>query len=164
MHEQSNPWIQSFLNYLSYEKRYSVHTLTSYSNDIIGFFDFLEITFGKTSITAIDQNQVRSWLANLKENKLEARSINRKISALRTFFKYHQRTSTVDHSPLEHVIRPKQSKRLPVFIKEEDTEKLVHALDASAEDWKGLNARLLITIFYATGMRLSELISLKEKQ
>ncbi len=164
MHEQSNPWIQSFLNYLSYEKRYSVHTLTSYSNDIIGFFDFLELTFGKTGITAIDQNQVRSWLADLKENKLEARSINRKISALRTFFKYHQRTGTVDHSPLEQVIRPKQNKRLPVFIKEEDTERLMDALNASAEDWKGLNARLLITIFYATGMRLSELISLKEKQ
>jgi integrase/recombinase XerC len=156
--------IQSFLDYLKYEKRYSIHTLTSYQNDLLGFIDFLEIQFGRVSLSEISHNHVRSWLAGLKEGGIGASSINRKISSLKSFFKYHLKTGGIAASPMTRVISPKNSKRLPVFVKEEDTRKLVEALHASTENWKSLNAKMLIIIFYATGMRLSELINLKEKQ
>lgn len=160
----TNSFIQSFLEYLKYEKRYSIHTLTSYQTDLVDFFDYLDKQFGKISLKEIDHNYVRSWLANLKEKKLSSKSINRKISSLKSFFKYHLRTGTIEATPMSKVISPKMSKRLPVFVKEQDTKKLIETLSQSTENWKTLNAKMLISIFYATGMRLSELINLKEKQ
>lgn len=156
--------VQSFLEYLKYEKRYSIHTLTSYQTDLVDFFDYLDAQFGKISLKGIDHNYVRSWLANLKAKKLSSKSINRKISTLKSFFKYHLRTGTIEATPMSKVISPKISKRLPVFIKEDDTKRLVETLSQSTDSWKTLNAKMLISIFYETGMRLSELINLKEKQ
>ena len=156
--------VQSFLEYLKYEKRYSIHTLTSYQTDLVDFFDYLDGQFGKISLKEIDHNYVRSWLASLKEKNLTSKSINRKISSLKSFFKYHLRTGTIDATPMSKVISPKISKRLPVFVKEEDTKRMVETLSQSTENWKTLNAKMLITVFYETGMRLSELINLKEKQ
>jgi integrase/recombinase XerC len=155
---------QSFLDYLKFEKRYSIHTLTSYQTDLVGFFNYLSTQFGKTYLKDINHSYIRSWLASLKNDGLTSKSINRKISSLKSFFKYHLRIGTINATPMVNVISPRNNKRLPVFIKEEDTKKLVAALDQSAEDWKTLNAKMLITIFYATGMRLNELITLKEKQ
>jgi len=156
--------IQSFLDYLKFERRYSPHTLTSYTTDLIDFFDYLESQFDVVDVKAISSGFIRSWLAGLKEKGLASKSVNRKISSLKSFFKYLLKTGEIENSPMNSVISPKISKRLPVFMKEEDTKKLVVALNQSAEDWKSLNAKMLITIFYATGMRLSELINLKEKQ
>ena len=156
--------IQSFLDYLKFERRYSPHTLTSYTTDLIDFFDYLESHFDIVDVKAINSGFIRSWLAGLKEKGLTSKSVNRKISSLKSFFKYLLKTGEIENSPMNNVISPKISKRLPVFMKEEDTKKLVLALNQSAEDWKSLNAKMLITIFYATGMRLSELINLKEKQ
>ncbi len=156
--------IQSFLDYLKFEKRYSIHTLTSYKTDLIDFIDFLELKFGGSSLEDINHNFIRSWLAHLKEKGLSSKTLNRKISSLKSFFKYHLKTGTIEATPMAKVISPKIGKRLPVFMKEEDTKKLVEGLNQSTEDWKTLNAKMLITIFYATGMRLSELVNLKEKQ
>ncbi|MBK5270523.1 MAG: tyrosine-type recombinase/integrase [Bacteroidia bacterium] len=156
--------IQSFLDYLKYEKRYSVHTLTSYQTDLIDFFDYLEAQFGDVSLKDINHNFIRSWLAHLKNKGMTSKSLNRKISSLNSFFKYQLKTEMIDASPMVNVINPKISKRLPVFIKESETKKLIESLSHSTEDWKTLNARMLITIYYYTGMRLTELITLKEKQ
>jgi integrase/recombinase XerC len=156
--------IQSFLDYLKYEKRYSAHTLISYRIDLIDFIDFMGIQFSSVSLKEVNHSYVRSWLAGLKERGLTSKSINRKISCLKSFFRYHLRTGTIEYTPMAQVISPKVSKRLPVFIKEEDTRKLVETLHQSAENWKSQNAKMLVIIFYATGMRLSELINLKEKQ
>jgi len=156
--------IQSFLDYLKYEKRYSVHTLTSYQTDLTAFYGYLDKQFGNMLMRDIDPNYIRSWMAYLKETRLTSKSINRKISCLKSFFKYYLRTGHIETSPMAKVISPKISKRLPVFVKEGDTKKMVEALSQSTEDWKSLNARMLVTIFYATGMRLSELINLKDKQ
>ncbi|MEI2739526.1 MAG: tyrosine-type recombinase/integrase [Chitinophagaceae bacterium] len=156
--------IQSFLDYLKYEKRYSIHTLTSYEADLGEFIDFLEKQFGGISITEVSHSYVRSWLASLKEKGLTSRSINRKISSLKSFFKYHLRTGTIESTPMAQVISPKIGKRLPVFVKEADTVKMVESLNQSTDSWRSLNAKMLIIIFYATGMRLSELIHLKERQ
>lgn len=156
--------IQSFIDYLRFEKRYSVHTIISYQTDLADFFNYLNIQFGKLTIKEISSSFIRSWLAQLKEAELTSKSINRKISSLRSFFKFLLKTGVIDSTPMNNIITPKVSKRLPVFIKEEDTKKLIETLNQSSEDWKTLNGKMLITLFYATGMRLNELISLREKQ
>lgn len=161
---QERPFIQSFLDYLKFEKRYSAHTLLAYTNDLTDFFDFLETQYGIREIREIQPTIVRSWLASLKDAGRGAVTLNRKISSLKSFFKYHLRTGTVVQSPMAQVISPKKSKRLPVFVREDDTGTLLKNLQVAAEDWKSLNTKMLVSIFYATGMRLSELIGLKEGQ
>ena len=157
-------FIQSFLGYLKFEKRYSIHTFTSYETDLTDFFDYLNVHFGDVLLADINHNFIRSWLADLKNRGLTSRSINRKISSLKSFFKYHLRRGVIESTPMSYIISLKISKRLPVFVKEEETRKLVLTLNQFTENWKTLNAKMLITIFYSTGMRLSELISLNEKQ
>lgn len=156
--------IQSFIDYLKFEKRYSVHTVTSYQTDLSAFFDYLDLQFGKLSLHEITAGFIRSWLAGLKDAGMSSKSINRKISTLRSFFKYQLKTGKLEVSPTANIIAPKIGKRLPVFIKEQDTKELLQSLAGLTEDWKTLNAKMLLTLFYTTGMRLSELISLKEKQ
>ena len=156
--------VQPFLEYLKYEKRYSVNTLTSYQNDLFDFIDFMDTQYGGTDLKGIGQPMVRSWLAKLKDRGMSGKTINRKISVLKTFFKYNLKTGEIQSSPMTKVSSQKVAGTLPVFVKEEDTRELIRILGQSAEDWKSLNAKMLITIFYATGMRLSELLNLKEKQ
>jgi len=157
------PLVQPFIDYLKFEKRYSPHTVRSYQDDLIQFFQFLNKTFGDVSLNEIISSYVRSWLASLKEEELTARSINRKLSTLKSFFKYQVRTGELQQTPMTNVIAPKASKRLPSFIPETDLAALLYTLRFT-EDWKGLNAKMLLSLFYFTGMRLSELINLKESQ
>ena len=163
MHQPRQNEARLFLDYLRYEKRYSAHTIRSYQDDLLQFFSFVAGQFGETPPGEITHQLVRSWLAGLRDQGISAKSINRKISALKSFYKYCKKNDLVSHNPLLKVITPKTSKRLPVFIKENDTKELLAAV-GHTDDWKGLNAKMLISIFYATGMRLSELIGLKEKQ
>ena len=156
--------IQSFLDYLKFERRYSAHTIRSYQDDLRQFGEYLKKDYDEILIVKTDHVIVRSWLAQLKENDISAKSINRKISSLKSFFKYHLKAGTITQSPMGKIISPKISKRLPVFIKEEDTSKLISASLIATEDWKSLNTHLLVTLFYGTGMRLSELVNLKENQ
>jgi integrase/recombinase XerC len=158
------PEIQSFIDYLKFEKRYSVHTIRSYHDDLVQFFDFLDKQFGKPALKEMSSSFVRSWLASLKEDDVTARTINRKISTLKSFFKFQLKQGKIENTPMGNIISPKISKRLPVFIKEKDLVALTNALNTNTEDWDSLNTKMLITIFYSTGMRLSELINLKEKQ
>jgi len=156
--------IQPFLEYLKYEKRFSVHTFTSYQNDLTDFIRFLDTAFGGAALADVNHSFVRSWLAGLKDRGLSAKTINRKISTLKSFFRYCLKTGAIEATPMVNIISPKAGKRLPSFVKEEDLERLIYALNQSADDWKSLNAKMIISIFYATGMRLSELLNLKEKQ
>src|ERR1051326_7770516 len=106
MPESNNPEIQSFIEYLKFEKRYSLYTITSYQTDLLDFFNYLEQQFGKTAIKKIDHSYIRSWLASLKANRLTAKSINRKISSLRSFFKYLMKTGIIENTPMSNVISP----------------------------------------------------------
>lgn len=164
MIDNNSTEIRAFIDYLKFEKRYSAHTIVSYQTDLSAFFEYLGKQYGDLELKKITHSFIRSWLAGLKDKKLTSRSINRKISTLRSFFKYHLKRGAISMMPTINIITPKMSKRLPVFVKEADTKLLLVTLNASTEDWKTLNARLLISLFYATGMRLSELINLKEKQ
>lgn len=158
------PEIQSFIDYLKFEKRYSAHTIRSYHDDLIQFSVFLDTQFGNVNLKEISQSLIRSWLASLKENDVTARTINRKISTLKSFFKFQLKQGQIENTPMFNVHAPKISKRLPVFIKEKELADLTKALETNTEDWDSLNTKMLITIFYATGMRLSEVINLREKQ
>jgi integrase/recombinase XerC len=162
--QKTDQRIQSFLDYLRFEKRYSQHTIISYQTDLVDFWSFMDKDYGGLGLKEVTHGFIRSWLAGLKEQKLSSRTINRKISSLRSFFKYHLRRGEIDVLPTANVTSPKISKRLPVFIKESETKELITSLGQASEDWKSLNAKMLILLFYATGMRLSELIGLKERQ
>ena len=164
MKEPVFPETQSFIDYLRFEKRYSIHTVISYQTDLADLFSYLNSQFGTQSLKQITQGFIRSWLANLKESGLTSKSINRKISSLRSFFKFLLKNGIIDSSPMANIIAPKMSNRLPAFIKEEDAKQLIESMNHASEDWESLNGKMLITLFYATGMRLNELISLKEKQ
>jgi len=155
--------LNAFLAYLQFEKRYSVHTITAYSNDLIQFFDFIATQYDGMDYTAITGTMVRSWLASMKEEELTGKTLNRKISSLKSFYKYQIQQGHLVKSPMETVISPKISKRLPSFIAENDMEQLFLNL-SFAEGWKGYTEKMVIQLFYATGMRLSELIGCKENQ
>lgn len=155
--------LNAFLAYLQFEKRYSIHTITAYSNDLIQFFDFIETQYEGMPYTQLTGTMVRSWLASMKEVEMTGKTLNRKISSLKSFFKYQIQQGQLVKSPMETVISPKISKRLPVFVAENDMEQLLLNL-SFAEGWKGLTEKMVIQLFYATGMRLSELIQCKENQ
>lgn len=154
---------QRFIDYLKFEKRYSANTVRAYKDDLKQFFDFLELTFGSMDIPAISTPFVRSWLASLKEQKITSKSINRKISSLKSFFKYLLRTGSLNRSPMNGIISPKTGKRLPVYVEEKDMLLLNNHVEFP-DNWMGKTDRLLIRMFYNTGVRLTELVTLKNGQ
>ncbi|HEY4965873.1 MAG TPA: tyrosine-type recombinase/integrase [Puia sp.] len=154
---------QPFIDYLKFEKRYSAHTIRAYTDDLDQFFSYLNTGFGETAVSAITAPFIRSWLASLKEQKIASKSINRKISSLKSFFKYQLRTGSLEKSPMAGVISPKSGKRLPVYVEEKDMLLLLNSVEFP-NDWAGKTDRLLIRILYNTGMRLSELVTLKNGQ
>ena len=153
--------IQHFLDYLKFQKRYSQHTVISYKNDLDSFFNYLHQQFGETPLPEIKTTFIRSWLAELKQQGMESKSINRKISTLKTFFKYQLQQQTIMVSPMTAVISPKISKRLPQFIDKKDIATLFEHVEFP-DSWDGKTQRLLIELFYNTGMRQAELVGLKE--
>ena len=155
--------IQEFINYLKFQKRYSQHTIISYQNDLTAFFDFLELQFGKTALPDIKPAFARSWLARLKEQGMESRTITRKISSLKTFFKYQLKQQTINVSPMATVQSPKLNKRLPSFVEKKDISTLLKDVEFP-DTWEGRTEWLLIQLFYNTGIRQAELLGLKEMQ
>jgi integrase/recombinase XerC len=159
----SSSSIQPFLDYIKYQKRYSQHTIISYQTDLIDFFDFITLNYGELSLPDIKPSLVRSWLASLKENSIASKSVNRKISALKSFFKFQLRNKTIAASPMATIVSLKVSKRLPSFIEQKDTNTLFTHVEFP-DTWLGKTDHLLLKIFYQTGIRLSELINLKTSQ
>ena len=155
--------IQSFIDYLKFEKRYSAHTIQAYRDDLVSFFDYIAIQFGGIGLPGITPAIIRSWLASLKEGGLSSRSVNRKISSLRSFYKYQLRSGVVEQSPMIAISSPKVSKRLPVYVEQEDMAVLLGEIRLP-DSWEGWTDRLVLAIFYHTGMRLAELVNLRESQ
>lgn len=151
--------ISEFIDYLQYEKRYSLHTVQAYNRDLEQFFLFIQSNFEELELVAIKHTHIRSWLATLKENDLEAKSINRKISTLKSFYKFLLKKGIVTISPMSKIISPKNNKRLPVFVNETNMENLLETIDFPT-DFKGKTDRLILELLYQTGMRRAELIGL----
>jgi integrase/recombinase XerC len=152
-----------FLDYLRFQKRYSPHTIISYENDLTAFATFLTKEYESPAIDSIKTTYIRTWLADLKENGISSKSINRKISSLRSFFKYLLKNEVVKVSPVTAIISPKMPKRLPQFVEEKDVKNLFGETVFS-EGFKGLTEKLILEILYNTGTRKAELINLKEYQ
>lgn len=154
--------IESFLKYLQFEKRYSPHTTKSYQIDLAQFSQHLKSQYELEPQHAT-HGAIRSWLVELHEDGLDAASINRKIACLRSFYKFLMRQEVITATPMLKVKILKTKKKLPHFVKEPD---MVQLLDhAGFEDThEGWRQKLILELFYGTGMRLSELISLKENQ
>ena len=155
--------IPPFVNFLRFEKRYSTHTVISYENDLKQFSQYLFQYFGTVALGDISAAFIRSWLASLKDKNLSSRSIIRKISSLQSFFKYQIRTGRLTKSPMAQINVPKMSRRLPVFVAEKELGALFSHVDFP-QTWQGITDRLMLVLFYNTGMRLSELIGLKENK
>ncbi len=153
--------IQHFLDYLTFQKRYSQHTIISYKNDLDAFFVYLQYQFGETPLADIKTTFIRSWLADLKQQGMESKSINRKISTLKSFFKYQLRQQTITVSPMTAIISPRVNKRLPRFVDDKDITTLFTHVDFP-DTWDGKTQRLILQLFYNTGMRQAELVGLKE--
>ena len=156
-------FIQPFLDYLKYQKRYSQHTVISYQTDLIGFFDFITLKYGDLPLPDIKPTLVRTWLASLKEKKIASKSVNRKISTLKSFFKYQLRNRAIVVSPMATIVSLKVSKRLPSFVDQKDTATLFKHIEFP-DTWQGRTDHLLLKLFYQTGIRLNELINLKKSQ
>ena len=154
--------IQEFLNYITFQKRYSENTILSYQNDLKGFFEFIFLEYSITDIKEISTSMIRTWLASLKENKISSKSINRKISSLKSFFRYQLRTRNIEVSPVVSISSLKVNRQLPSFIDEKDIDDLLKN-DFFPSTFKGQTDYLIFEILYQTGIRRSELITLKEK-
>jgi integrase/recombinase XerC len=152
--------LQEFENYLRQEKRYSGHTCLAYIQDIQQFSVFsgcMQLSDWQEQ----NSSTVRGWMVSLLEQGLSKRSVNRKLAALRTFFKWLRKDGKLEENPMTRIQGPKGEKRLPVFVKESELDpQKVNALFAS--DFEGLRNSLIVELFYQTGMRLSELIDLKD--
>lgn len=152
--------VESFLKYLRYEKRLSPHTVLAYEHDLSQFGEFLQISFEVTAEGAT-YPMIRSWIAQLAEAKLEPRSINRKIATLRSFFKYLLIQEVISSNPMQKIRVLKTDKPLPAFVREND---LIAVFEQPFDNtFTGWRDRLVLELFYATGIRLSELLTLSEK-
>jgi integrase/recombinase XerC len=152
--------ISDFLAYLKLEKRYSVNTLIAYEIDLIQFKDYLMSTYTEENIKNIDSVYVRSYMVYLLTENNSKSTVARKISAIKSIFKYFLKKQLVDESPVSGISTPKVEKRLPNFIKVKEMEQLFSG-DLFPNDQHGLRDRLMLSMLYQTGIRLSELIGLK---
>lgn len=160
--------INSFIEYLKFEKKYSAHTCLSYNNDLSQFLDFITTQYDTKSLFTVQSTFVRSWIAELSAAKMANRSISRKISSLKSFYKHALRNGFIAENPLNRLPAIKSKKRLPNFVDEYSMEKM----DTLQEDdikpmfdnsYKGKLDKLIFELLYQTGIRRSELINLKEK-
>ena len=150
-----------FIKYLSSEKRFSRHTITSYSTDLDQFTLFLSEEHQiSDEVSEISFQIVRSWITYLLEKGVTPRSVNRKISTLKTYFKFLIRENIISESPMLKIVSPKSKKRLPIFIEENQIENLLNEVDFD-EGFIGERDKLIIELFYVTGIRISELINIK---
>ncbi len=148
-----------FLQYLQIQRKYSEHTVNAYKNDLSSFELFFSGNFGVEPDNA-QYADIRKWIAFLAEEKISARSINRKISALRTYFNYLIKNGILSENPTNQIVGPKVSKKLPAFIEQENID-MLNNHDLFGFDFRGCRNMLIVEILYGTGIRRAELINLK---
>ncbi len=152
--------IESFLKYLQYEKRYSVHTVISYKTDLEQLAVFLKTNYRETTPESADYRLLRAWLIELIEAGIQPRSVNRKIATLRSFYKFLRKQGALAKDPTLKIKVLKSKKTLPYFIREPEIIKMLDNHNFG-EDFAGLRDKLVLELLYGTGIRLSELIGLK---
>jgi integrase/recombinase XerC len=153
--------VDEFLSYLNLQKRFSPLTTKNYAIDLKQFFNFLNQEVYDSRLTEISYQHVRSFIASLIDKKKSTVSVNRKISCLKSFFKYALKNNLISNNPMQKIQGPKTPKRLPVFIDENQIEKIFNQLKFDS-GFEGIRNKLLIDVLYQTGLRRAELINLKE--
>lgn len=152
--------INSFLGYLDFEKKYSKHTITAYRKDLTSFQDFCESEFSDSDISKVHYTQIRSWIVALVNLGVTNRTINRKLSSLKSFYKFLQKTKQIEESPLAKHKALKIAKRVQVPFSEKEIASVINAKD-DLNDFESVRNRLIVELLYSTGMRRSELIHVK---
>ncbi|MEI7422402.1 MAG: tyrosine-type recombinase/integrase [Prolixibacteraceae bacterium] len=153
--------LEQFLGFLRYEKRYSDHTVTAYEKDLDQFIQFGNDMVGDFCFVEADHHLIRQWIISLMDNGVKVVSVRRKISTLRSLYKFLLREGLMKKNPVNLVMTPKTGKKLPQFVQEKDMNRL---LDTSffGEDFTGLRDKAVLSLFYGTGMRLAELKGIKK--
>ncbi len=151
---------ESFISYLKYEKRFSSHTVVAYTNDLDQFVQYCTKVVGEFDVKGVDAKLVRGWVVSLMEQNLSPRSVNRKVTTLKSFYKFLMKEFVVDNNPAANLPLPKIRKKLPNFVGEQN---LNHLLDDGffSDDFNGARDKLILSLLYGTGIRLSELLSLE---
>ena len=149
-----------YIDYLSFEKRYSAHTILAYHTDLDDFTTFLSLQYHVTDLLQCDHTLIRSWLISLIDRKISTRSVNRKLSTLKSFYRYCQRQGLIASNPMLKVVAPRSSKPLPVFLTRDSLDNLLHS-EAFAPGYEGCRDKMIITLFYATGIRRAELVQIQ---
>ncbi len=152
---------ESFINYLKFEKRCSSHTVIAYKNDLDQFVQFCTKLVGEFDHKKVDNKMIREWVVSLMADKQSPRSVNRKVSTLKSYFKHLMKMGEIGKTPVVQVPLPKIRKKLPYFVEEKN---LHHLLDDGffTADFAGVRNKLVIALLYGTGIRLSELMTLTE--
>ena len=153
--------IESFLDYIRYERNLAERTIEEYGSDLIQFRNFVHEGEEEIELDAVTTEMVREWIVSLMDRGLLSSTVNQKLSSLRAFYNYLLRMGKIEKDPLRKVTGPKKNKPLPAFVREVEMDKLLDETDFG-EGFTGCRNRLMIEMFYVTGMRRAELIGLKD--
>lgn len=154
--------IEAFVRYLTTEKARSEHTVMAYRNDLEALFSFLQIEPTKENVALVTTDDIRSWAADMMSRQFLARSVNRKLSSARSFYRFLRQTGVVTKNPAEYVPALKTPKPLPDFFKESEVERAVELSEEEQTQFEPVRDNLIIELFYQTGMRRAELANLKD--
>jgi len=149
-----------YIDYLTFEKRYSTHTILAYRADLDEYSGFLQSQYNIIDLLQSDHTLIRSWLISLLELKNSNRSVNRKISTLKSFYRFCEKMGLLETNPMIKVVAPQISKQLPVFLTHNNIDTLFQSVDFGS-GLKGSRNKLILTLFYATGIRREELVNIK---
>ena len=154
--------IDSFLDYLRYERNYSNYTIEAYSKDLRQFEEYVKLNKESVFVPGdVDADLVRSWIVSLMDEKISPVSVNRKLSSLKSFFKFLMKQGSISVNPLRLITGPKTKKPLPYFVRDKEMELLLDG-DGFDEDFEGVRDRLILEMLYDTGIRRSELIGIQD--
>ncbi|MCF8363864.1 MAG: site-specific integrase, partial [Prolixibacteraceae bacterium] len=151
--------VADYIKYLQYEKRCSKHTLVAYKNDLDQFIQYMDEMVGDFNVNAITSKQIRGWVMALMDSGMNPRTVGRKISTLKSFFKYLMREDVVQSNPAQLVNTPKVAKKLPTYVREANLNQLLD-LGLFPQNFEGKRDKLIISLLYGTGVRLAELKTL----
>lgn len=153
--------VETFLKYLSFEKRYSPHTVQAYRKDLLQFSEFILAEFEISDLLEVKHIQIRGWVVSLMDLGISAKSVNRKIATLKSFYKFLLGREYIEQNPAAQIKPLKTKKELPTFVKEDEITNLLDRIEFS-DDFAGQRDKLLLELLYSTGIRLAELQGLKE--
>jgi integrase/recombinase XerC len=154
--------IKSFLEYLSLERKFSVHTVTAYKNDLISFRNFIYTEYKQENLSEVHYTQIRNWIVSLVDLKISNRSINRKVSSLKSFYKFLQKTHQIEVNPLAKHRALKVEKRIQVPFSSKEINEVINTINEDV-DFTSVRNKLIVELFYSTGIRRKELINIKER-